>query len=261
MFGTLQLGDVLRNKYRLERVIGQGGMATVVAAFHIHLEQRVAIKFLRPELVERKDAVERFLREARAASKLEDASIARVIDVDALADGTPFIVMEYLEGEDLAELVRRRGALPFGEAAGYVLQACAAVAEAHAAGIIHRDIKPSNLFLAARRSGDVAIKVLDFGITQIAAGMGSMEYMSPEQMQSAHNVDARTDIWSLGVTLYELCTGISPFHADGFGAVCAAVMAGAPVPLRNLRPDSPPGLEAVILRCLEKAPVRRFASV
>jgi serine/threonine protein kinase len=262
-------GDVLRQKYRLEQCIGQGGMAVVFAATHLHLQQRVAIKLLKPESPREPEVLERFLREARAASRLEDPHVARVLDVDAIEDGTPFLVMEHLEGCDLAQLVHQR-ALAIPEAVGYVREACQAIAEAHALGIIHRDVKPANLFLARRRSGDPIIKVLDFGISKLLedtriteqqVGMGSAEYMSPEQMRSAADVDGRTDVWSLGVTLYELCTGRTPFHAEGVGAVIAAVMAAAPIPPRQHRPDLPPGLDAVILRCLEKDPQRRFASV
>ena len=261
-------GDVIRQKYVVEGLLGQGGMAVVLSAMHLHLQQRVAIKLLRPETAQGPEVIERFLREARAASRLAGANVARVIDVDTLEDGTPFIVMEHLDGCDLAQRLRERPLAP-SEAAGYVRQACLAIAEAHGLGIVHRDLKPANLFLARRRGGEAIVKVLDFGIskvledtriTQEMVGMGSAEYMSPEQMRSAGDVDGRTDLWSLGVTLYELTTGTTPFHAEGVGRVCAAVMTRDPVPPRRLRPDLPAGLETVILRCLEKDPARRFAS-
>ena len=264
----VQPGDVLRGKYRVERLLGQGGMAYVIAAWHLHLEQRVAIKLLRPEIVQQPEVATRFLREARAAGKLEGANVAKVIDVDTLDNGSPFIVLEYLEGADLAQILRERAPLPPAEVAGWVQQACTAIAEAHALGIIHRDLKPANLFLAKKRSGETVIKVLDFGIsklledtrlTQTAVGMGSAEYMSPEQMRSAAEVDARADIWSLGVTLYELLVGKTPFYADGVGQVAAAVLMKEPTPPRKRRADIPAGLEAVILRCLDKNPARRFA--
>jgi eukaryotic-like serine/threonine-protein kinase len=268
ILSPVQPGDVVRGKYRVERLLGQGGMAYVVSAWHIHLEQRVAIKLLRPEIVEQPEVIERFLREARAASRLEGNNVARVLDVDTLDTGSPFIVLEYLEGSDLAHVLIDRAPLPPDEVAGWVQQACSAVAEAHALGVIHRDLKPANLFLAKKRSGETLIKVLDFGIsklledtriTQTAVGMGSAEYMSPEQMKSATDVDARSDIWSLGVTLYELLTGKTPFHAEGVGQVAAAVLMKDPAPPRKRRPDIPAGLEAVILRCLDKDPDRRFA--
>ncbi len=260
---------MLRGKYRVERLLGQGGMAYVVAAWHLHLEQRVAIKLLRPEVAEQGEVVERFLREARAASRLEGGHVTRVLDVDTLPGGPPFIVMEYLEGSDLAAVLRDRAPLPLPEVADWVRQACAGIAEAHALGIIHRDLKPANLFLARKRSGEAVVKVLDFGIsklledtriTRAAVGMGSAEYMSPEQMRSAGDVDARTDLWSLGVTLYELCTGATPFHAESVAQVGAAVLTREPTPPQRLRPELPSGLEAVILRCLDKDPERRFAS-
>jgi eukaryotic-like serine/threonine-protein kinase len=264
----VQPGDVLRGKYRVERLLGQGGMAYVVSAWHLHLEQRVAIKLLRPETASHGEVVERFLREARAASKLEGGHVTRVLDVDTLDGGAPFIVMEYLEGGDLGQILRDRAPLPVHEVAGWVRQACVGIAEAHGLGIIHRDLKPANLFLAQKRSGEAVVKVLDFGIsklledtriTRAAVGMGSAEYMSPEQMRSAGDVDARTDLWSLGVTLYELCTGATPFHAESIAQVGAAVLTRDPTPPRALRPDLPAGLEAVILRCLDKDPARRFA--
>src|SRR5262245_12181533 len=167
MVSSLRPGDVIQQKYRLEQVLGQGGMAIVVSAWHLHLEQRVAIKLLRPESVAHPDVIPRFLREARAASKIESSAVARVMDVDTLPDGAPFIVMEYLEGRDLSFVSREGRALPPHEAALYVLQACTALTEAHGLGIIHRDIKPANLFLAKKRSGDQQIKVLDFGISKL----------------------------------------------------------------------------------------------
>jgi serine/threonine-protein kinase len=260
---------VIRGKYRVEGLIGQGGMAYVVAAWHLHLEQRVAIKLHQPGTYEQGVAVVRFLREARVLSRLEGDHFARVLDVDTLESGPPFIVMEYLEGADLSRLLRERGPLPLHEIAGWVRQACVALEQAHAMGIIHRDIKPANVFLAQKRGGEAVIKVLDFGIsklieqtriTQEAVGMGSAEYTSPEQMRSAYHVDARGDLWSLGVVMYELATGVTPFHADGIGEVAAAVLLKDPLPPRQLRPDLLPAFEAVILRCLEKDPARRFAS-
>jgi tRNA A-37 threonylcarbamoyl transferase component Bud32 len=269
MIGSLRPGDVVRQKYRLEQVIGEGGMAVVIAAWHLRLDQRVALKFLRPETARHPDAVQRFFREAQAVSKMEGSHVPRVIDVDALDDGLPFIAMEFLEGSDLSSVARDGRPLDPAVAAGYVRQACEAITEAHGLGIIHRDLKPANLFLAKKRSGEEAIKVLDFGISKLledtgitagATAMGSAEYMSPEQMTSSRDVDVRTDIWSLGVTLYELVTARSPFHADGVGAVCMMVMTKDPARPRSLRPDLPAALEAVILRCLDKDPARRYAT-
>jgi serine/threonine-protein kinase len=273
MAEQIAIGSVVRGKYRVERVLGEGGMGTVLSAWHEHLDQRVALKVLLPELVAHGPLLERFKREAQAASRIRSDHVARVIDVDALESGAPFMVMEYLEGQDLASLPERW--LPARTAVEYVLQACDAIAEAHALGIVHRDIKPANLFLTRSREGRPLVKVLDFGISKVektengraasvtktSAVMGSVVYMSPEQMLSARDVDARTDIWSLGVTLYELCTGELPFYAETLPQVCALVMNTVPAPPRSHRPDLPEELSAVILRCLDKDRDRRYASI
>ena len=272
---NVQPGDVLCGKYRIDEVLGEGGMGVVFSAWHLKLEQRVAVKVLRSEMLLHPEIVERFLREARAAAQIEGEHVARVMDVDALADGAPFMVMEHLDGADLARVLAERSPFPPELAVGYVLEACEAIAEAHALGIVHRDLKPANLFLARRRDGTSRIKVLDFGISKLTgppgaenAGMtrtsvvlGSIEYMSPEQMRSARDVDARADIWALGVVLYELCTGEPPFPGESLTAVCAKVTSDEPRPPRTLRPELPPRLEAVILRCLAKDRDARFPSV
>ena len=269
-----QAGDVVAGKYRIERVIGTGGMGVVVSARHIRLDEQVAIKLLLPGMAERPGVIERFVREARAASKIKSDHVVRVTDVDVLPSGAPYLVMEYLEGDDLGAYLRARGSLPVEEAAGYLLETCEAIAEAHAIGVVHRDLKPANLFLARRRDGSSRVKVLDFGISKITAGgladgvvtqaqvmMGSPFYMSPEQIRSTHAVDGRTDIWSLGVILYEMLTGRTPFTGEALDEVCAAVLHAEPARPRALRPDLPPELEAVVLRCLEKDAARRFSSV
>ncbi|MBI4954638.1 MAG: protein kinase [Myxococcales bacterium] len=275
MTTELQPGTVLREKYRVERVLGKGGMGVVLEARHVELDRRVAIKVLHAELRAHAELVERFLREGRAASKIEGEHVARVLDVDRLPDGTPFIVMEYLEGHDLSSVRRARQPLPVAEAVSYVLQACEAIAQAHRAGIIHRDLKPANLFLTELHDGTSKIKVLDFGIsktlgpldgsepsmTRTTLVMGSVEYMSPEQMLSTRDVDLRTDIWALGAVLFELVTAQVPFPGETMTQVCALVMSRpAPSP-RTLRPDLPERLEQVILRCLDKVRERRFASI
>ncbi len=263
-------GDVVAGKYRVERVLGVGGMGVVVAAIHLHLDQRVALKFVRPEAAENAQAVERFMREARAAARLKSEHVAKVHDVALLESGMPYLVMEYLEGADLGRVLAEQGPLSIESAADYVIQACEAVAEAHAIGIVHRDIKPQNLFLTRRLGGAPMVKVLDFGISKIAAVigarltqtasvMGSPLYMAPEQMRSARNVDPRADIWALGVVLYELLTGRVPFDAETMTELCLKVVQDAPVPPETLRFDLPPALRAIIARCLEKDPTRRFA--
>jgi serine/threonine-protein kinase len=266
-------GDVLVGKYRIERIIGQGGMGVVVAAHHLSLDERVAIKFLLPEGVKNAEATARFAREARAAVKIKSEHVARVTDVGELPNGSPYMVMEYLEGCDLHGLLTLRGAMDVAVAVSYVLEACEALAEAHALGIVHRDLKPANLFLANRPSGPPTIKVLDFGIsksslsvtqpqlTRTTAVMGSPLYMSPEQMQSSKSVDARSDIWALGVVLYELVSGKPPFQADTFPELVLTIVQREPAPLSTTRPDLPAGFWAVVDRCLAKDPAARFASV
>ncbi len=271
---STRIGAVLKQKYRIERVLGEGGMGRVLAASHLVLGQLVALKILRPELRERPGVTERFLREARAASRIESPHVARVLDVDTLDDGTPFMVIEHLEGHDLGRVRDRNEPLLVHQAVGYVIEACEAIAEAHSLGIVHRDLKPPNLFLAKRRDGSTTIKVLDFGIskvqggdsvstalTQEKTGMGSPEYMSPEQTQSAKEVDARADIWSIGVILYELVSARGPFQGDGYADVCAKVLLDEPPPLRSIAPAVPEELDAIIRRCLQKDRKKRFGSV
>jgi eukaryotic-like serine/threonine-protein kinase len=272
----VKVGEVLRGKYRVDRFIGEGGMGVVVAATHLALDRSVAIKLLNAKSSDSDEAIERFTREARAAARIQSAHVGRVLDVDQLPSGAPFIVMEFLEGHDLARELRDGRKLPFGDAVRFVLQACEAIAEAHAAGIVHRDLKPANLFLA-QGGGATSVKVLDFGISKITrreAGaditankaltnptsmLGSPLYMSPEQMKASTEVDARTDIWSLGVILYESITGRSPFDAKTIPMICAAVLSQEPAPFDD--PDVPPTLERVVRRCLEKDADKRYRDV
>ncbi len=251
-------------------------MGVVVAAHHLQLDERVAIKFLAASMLGRVDAVARFAREARAAVKIKSEHVARVSDVGTLDNGAPYMVMEYLDGLDLHAWIQREGPLSVEQAAEFVLQACEAIAEAHALGIVHRDIKPSNLFLVNLPDGSPSIKVLDFGIskitgagslsaddalTQTAALMGSPLYMSPEQVRSSRDVDTRTDIWSLGVILYELVAGHSPFTAESMPKLIYKIISDGPRPLRDFCPHAPPGFEDIILKCLEKDADARFQSV
>lgn len=273
MDAPLSQGQVILGKYRLERPIGKGAMGVVYAARHIQLDDRVAIKVLLPEMLAEPGVQERFLREAKAARRLKSEHIARVIDVGELPQGTPYIIMEYLEGKDLAKIRSERGALEVEEVVDYVIQACDAIAEAHALGIIHRDIKPANLFLTRRADGSALIKVLDFGtskmppkeadptleMTHTGMAIGSPSYMAPEQMLSSRSSDARADIWALGVVLYNLLTGKFPFRADTLLQMCAAVIQSSPIPPSTHRGDLPPALEAVILKCLQKKPDDRFS--
>ncbi len=269
-------GDVLAGKYRIDRILGIGGMGVVVAAHHVMLDERVAIKFLLPEMLHKQEVVGRFAREARAAVKIKSEHVARVFDVGTLDNGAPYMVMEFLEGGDLAAWLRDRGPLAVEVAVDFVLQACVAVANAHGLGIVHRDLKPANLFCVRGSDGELVVKVLDFGIskithvsasdtggslTQTSAIMGSPFYMSPEQMQSARDVDARTDIWALGVVLYELLTGTTPFDGTSFAEIAIKV-ATAPLPrVCHVRPEVPTGLEGVILKCLARDRRERYSHV
>ena len=272
----VQEGQILAGKYRVEQVLGVGGMGVVVAAMHIQLDERVALKFLLPEALANPEAVARFAREARAAVKIKSVHVARVSDVGTLETGAPYMVMEFLHGQDLSSLLRERGPVPYPDAVDFVLQACEALAEAHALGIVHRDLKPANLFMITAADGTPCIKVLDFGISKITQPgssdpdygmtktqtlMGSPLYMSPEQMTSSRDVDGRADIWAMGTILFELLTGRPPFLGETMPQLCGMILQEAPPFPRQLRPELPEGLEAAILRCLEKDRNRRFANV
>jgi hypothetical protein len=280
MTDALSPGEILADKYRIEEVLGAGGMGVVVAATHLQLQVRVAIKLLRPDVVADQAsgaATERLLREARATAQIKSDHVARIIDVGTLPTGAPYIVMEYLEGTDLAKLLRTDGRPPIADVVTYVLEACEAVHQAHALGIIHRDLKPSNVFLARGVDGRRRVKVLDFGLSKITGGLGAQSflprltashamlgsplYMSPQQLENGGEVDERTDVWSLGAILYELVAGRPPFEAKTFPQLCTLVLHGRPRSLHDVRPEVPTGLAAVIGRCLEKMPSKRYGSV
>ncbi|HEX3760050.1 MAG TPA: serine/threonine-protein kinase [Kofleriaceae bacterium] len=269
MNAPVKPGEVLAGKYQVERVLGEGGMGVVVAARHLHLDQIVALKFLRPASAPRRDLLDRFAREARNAVRLRSEHVARIMDVGTLDGGSPYIVMEYLEGSDLARVLSEQGTLSIPVAVDYVLQACDAIAEAHALGIIHRDLKPENLFVTRGHDNTNLVKVLDFGISKSIAGnefsatssqavIGSPAYMSPEQMRSAKLVDTRTDLWSLGVILYQLVVGQVPWNGDTLPMLCFRITSDPPPPFPDRQHA---GFEAVVWRCLEKDPDRRFSSV
>jgi serine/threonine protein kinase len=269
-----QAGDVIAGKYRIERVIGEGGMGVVYAARHVDLDELYAIKLMRTEGDDAGDAEQskRFLREARACARLRGEHVARVHDVGKLDDGTPYMVMEHLTGVDLRKLFKQKGPLPVGEVVEYLLQTCEAIEEAHANGIIHRDLKPANLFLTRRSNGTPCIKVLDFGISKQIGGaagldvtnttdmVGSPFYMSPEQMRSGRSADRRSDIWSLGVVMYELVGGAPPFRGESITEVCARVLQDPPISLASRVPGVSPAFEQIVVRCLEKDPEVRFQS-
>jgi serine/threonine protein kinase len=264
-----EVGALLADKYRIDRVLGNGGMGVVVAATHVHLGQPVALKLLRDDLVDDVKMVARFVREARASAQLRSEHVCKVSDVGTLGSNVPYIVMELLAGRDLATLLEEAGPLPIALAVDYVLQACLGVAEAHARGIVHRDLKPANLFLTSRPDGSLLIKVLDFGIAKATKDMdfsltrtdtviGSPGYMAPEQLRSARDADTRTDVWGIGVTLFELIAGHAPFKADSLTELTLRV---AMDPTPPLGVYSPPGFEQVIGHCLEKEPNARFQNV
>jgi serine/threonine-protein kinase len=274
--GLPKPGELLGGRFRIERRIGQGGMGAVFSAQHEMLGQRVAIKLLLSALASNREAVTRFLNEARAAARIEGEHVARVMDVATLEDGRPYMVIEYLEGSDLSAVLEAQGPLPVALAVDYLLQALEALAQAHARGIIHRDFKPSNLFLAHRLDGSTLVKVLDFGIakasqplvieegasaTQSNAILGSPQYMSPEQLRNPRLVDARTDIWAAGLTLYELLTQTVPFTGTTFGEIFAAILEQPAPPVRERRPDVDADLEGIIARCLQRDVNLRFPHV
>lgn len=274
MTSRVQPGTILLGKYRVEKELGHGAMGYVVAARHDVLNELFAVKLMLPEALEKPDAAGRFLREARACARLKSEHVVRVTDSGEHEPGVPAMVMEYLVGEDLQSLLDKRTLFPLPEAVLYVLQACDAIAEAHEIGIVHRDLKPSNLFLTRRSNGKPCVKVLDFGISKdlntsvdsagklTATGsiIGTPYYMSPEQMQ-AQPTDSRGDIWSIGVILYEFVTGKLPFPGDNYASVAGRALYEQPwVPSRH-RPGLPPEFDAIVMRCLEKQPDKRFGSV
>jgi serine/threonine protein kinase len=269
----VSVGDILDGKFAVERHIGHGGMGMVLAVRHVVLGERFAMKILFAPT----DEVlrERLVREARAARRLKSAHAARVHAAGVLPGGEPYLIMDLLDGRDLRTMVGEDGPLPVPLAVDYLLQACDAIVDAHALGIVHRDIKPANLFATRRAGGPPMIKLLDFGIAKLgfratmgpsslahnAALLGSAQFMAPEQLASRRDVDARANVWSLGATLFELLTGEVPFAGDDVGVVFRAVLRDPPRSLRAIRPEVPQELERIVLRCLEKHPDERYASV
>jgi serine/threonine protein kinase len=268
----LHIGQVVNGKYRIERQIGRGGMGIVLAATHLQLEHLVAIKVMRRDVGMDAKALDRLLTEARSAARIRSEHVARVLDVGTLDNGSPFIVMEYLDGENLADLLDREGALEIDQAVSFLMQCCVALAEVHVAEMVHRDLKPGNLFIARLPDGSPSVKIVDFGISkQIGSArdgaattspqvLGSPYYMSPEQMR-AEPVDERSDIWGLGAILFEMLTGRPPFIGDTLPEVYAAVLNEAPPPVDSLRAGVAAGLDDVVQRCLEKDPAQRFCDV
>ncbi|MGE0547796.1 MAG: serine/threonine-protein kinase [Kofleriaceae bacterium] len=264
----LSPGTVLLDKYRVDEVIGTGGMGRVIRATHMYLHQPVAIKIMLPELAQSADTVARFLREAQANVRLRSEHIVRVLDVGTLASGIPFMVMEYLEGSDLSQVLVHHGPQLPNVVCDLMLQACEGMAEAHSIGIIHRDIKPSNFFATQRPDGSLLLKILDFGISKTPVNMtdltgtqtvmGTPTYMAPEQMKSGKRADARSDVWSIGIVMYQLVQGQPPFAGETYADLVIKVGTEAPMPLHV---PLPPGLGDVIMRCLARDPADRHQNV
>lgn len=275
------IGRVFADKYRVDGLLGNGGMGLVFAATHLQLETRVAIKLLRSEVSRTQTATARLLREARATAKINSENVARILDVGTVDWSGLYIVMEYLEGEDLSALIQKQPRWAPDQAVGHVLQACEGVRAAHALGVIHRDLKPSNLFVTKDASGAPRIKVLDFGLSKLIdpetgspivtrgggqltlpdSILGTPAYTSPEQLTDPRTVDARTDIYSLGVILFELLTGQKPLQAKTMPELCELILNGKSASVRELRPELPPALDAIVQRCLKRSPAERYADV
>ena len=261
-------GSILLGKYRIDELIGAGGMGNVVRASHLYLHQPVAIKLLLPEMTASHSTVQRFLREAQATVKLRSEHIARVMDVGTTPEGVPFMVMEFLDGNDLNQILRHHGPQQPAIVVDLILQACEGIAEAHALGIVHRDVKPSNFFITQRPDGSMLLKILDFGISKTPIGydeltgtqtvIGTPSYMAPEQMKSGRSADPRSDIWSIGVVMYQLITGRVPFSGESYAELVLKVGLEPPAPI--LVP-LPPGLGDIVMRCIEKDPTLRHQSV
>jgi len=273
---SFELGAEI-GSYVIERKLAEGGMGIVLSAMHRELRHRVAIKRLKPAILFDKALVERFRREAMLAASLRSEHVVRIFDIGTTPSDGPFIVMEYLEGEDLGARLAR-GPLPLEDVADYIIQACDAVAEAHGLGIVHRDLKPENFFLARHGTSGHIIKVLDFGIskaqdtgTALGTGLprmtdagdrfGTPLYMSPEQLTSARDVDTRADIWALGVVTFELLTGKLPFAGNSIATLTANILTAPPTKLRAHLPHAPLALEALLDACFAKDPTRRVQSV
>lgn len=267
-----RVGALVGGKYRIARLLAQGGMGVVYEAQHAVVRRRFAVKFLRRELAERRDILTRFHHEAQAAGALESEHVAAAVDFGIAEDGAPYIVMEYLVGESLTALLGREARLPVGRAADLVAQAARGIAVAHAAAIVHRDLKPQNLFVCRRQDGTDLLKVLDFGVAKLQAAdemnaatrtgavVGTVAYMSPEQARGDKTVDQRSDLYALGAILYELCSGRKPHPGDSPNAILHHIATQPAAPLESLAPDLPAALVAIISGALASDPAGRPAS-
>ncbi len=269
-----RIGLMVSDRYKIMRTLGSGGMGGVYEAVHEGIGRKVAIKCLHAEFARDRGAVERFRREARAATAIGNEHIVDVTDVGELPDGAPFLVMELLAGQTLGEMLRASGALRVPRAVHIAVQVCDALEAAHGKGIIHRDLKPDNIFITKRGGDPDFVKVLDFGISKAQTGesglseltrtgmaIGTPSYMSPEQAQGLRDVDGRTDIWALGVILYEMLSEHRPFVADTYPRLLMHIVGGTPHRVSHWRRDIPDELDALIMRCLEKDPTQRVPSM
>jgi eukaryotic-like serine/threonine-protein kinase len=268
-------GEILAGKYRVERVLGAGGMGVVVRVAPLDGEGVFALKFLRPSVARDETAAKRFLREAEAARRIESPHVVKIPDVGELASGAPYLVMEYLEGSTLDERLAGGKSLPVAQACDLALQVAEGLAAAHAMGVLHRDIKPANLYLTTGPEGAELVKIADFGVSKILdpdgpegqgltrtqTSIGSPLYMSPEQMRSARTADFRADQWSLGAVLYRMITGHLPFDAKSLPRVCVQVLTGDFEPMATHCPDLPAALAATVERCLRVEPAERYADI
>ena len=270
------IGQTVGGRYRVKGVLGEGGMGTVYDAEHLGLSRQVAIKVLSPAQAKKRVAVKRFQQEARAAGAIGHPNICEVYDLGLLDDGSPYLVMEKLVGQTLADRIGKEGGLPFDEVVEVIVQVLSGLVAAHEKGIIHRDIKPENIFLARRVGSPPIIKLLDFGVskmmpefqtgedaldlTRTGMVMGTPYYMSPEQARGERNLDGRVDVYACGVVMYEAIAGKRPFLAPNYNALLLAIINTLPRPLRELRPKTPPELEAIIATAMARNRADRFPS-
>jgi serine/threonine protein kinase len=264
---------VLENRYRIKDFIGEGGMGVIYECVHLDMGKQFAVKFLNPSLCESRDAYERFRREAKAAAIISHKNIVDIVDIGMTTDGLPFIVMQYLEGEDLAARIFHQGGLTVRAAADILMPVLEALEAVHSVGIIHRDLKPENVFLATQSGGSEIVKILDFGISKLTGAkgasvkstgsglvLGTPAYTSPEQAAGENEVDHRADLYSAGVIFYEMITGRLPFRAPAYGKLLLEIIS-SPVPdPEEYLPCLPAEIKKFLFKCLAKQPGDRFQS-